>query len=54
MQWAIKRSTFCTVKKIPFSWLNFPPHGDFEQHRARVSASNPACRGEMKARPKSR
>ena len=30
----IKRSTFCTVKEIPLSGLNFPPHDDFEQHRA--------------------
>jgi hypothetical protein len=27
-----KRPTFCTVKEIPLSGLNFPPHDDFEQH----------------------
>jgi hypothetical protein len=29
-----KRSTFCTVKEIPLSGPNFPPHDDFKQHRA--------------------
>ena len=29
-----KRSTFCTVKEILLSGPNFPPHDDFEQHRA--------------------
>jgi hypothetical protein len=27
-----KRSTFCTVKEIQLSELNFPPRDDFEQH----------------------
>jgi hypothetical protein len=29
-----KRSTRCTVKKIPSGELNFPVHDDFEQHLA--------------------
>jgi hypothetical protein len=30
----IERSIFCTVKEIPHTGLHFPPHDDFEQHRA--------------------
>ena len=30
----IEKSTSCTVKEIPGSGLNFPPHDDFEQHCA--------------------
>jgi hypothetical protein len=36
----IKRSTFCTVKEIPPTGLNFPPHDDFEQHRAQRETKN--------------
>jgi hypothetical protein len=33
-----KRSTFCTVKEIPLSGPNFPPHDYFEQHHAQPRA----------------
>jgi hypothetical protein len=36
-----KRSTFCTVKEIPVSEMNFSRHDDFEQHCARVQNARP-------------